>query len=60
MKKYTKKELIIALDESLILQSHYTKLLNMYDGGERIEFKTIDEWIERLIEIDMIPAKDTA
>ena len=39
---------IIALQESLKLQSHYAELLNMYDGGKRIGFKTIDEWIDRL------------
>ena len=38
----------IALNESLKLQSHYAELLNMYDGGKRIGFKTIDEWIDRL------------
>jgi len=37
-----------ALFESLKLQSHYADLLNMYDGGKRLQFKTIDEWIQRL------------
>ncbi|MGD0278086.1 MAG: hypothetical protein ABSC11_02140 [Smithella sp.] len=38
----------IALSESLKLQSHYAELLNMHDGGKRIGFKTIEEWINRL------------
>jgi len=38
----------IALEESLKLQGHYAELLNQYDGGERMIFKTIKEWIERL------------
>jgi len=41
-------ELKEALEESVNLQSHYAKLLNMYDNGKRIEFKNADEWIERL------------
>ncbi len=40
-----------ALEESVKLQSHYAKLLNMYDAGERIEFKDADEWLERLEDI---------
>jgi hypothetical protein len=39
-----------ALDESVKLQSHYANLLNMYDGGERMQFKTADEWMKRLEE----------
>jgi hypothetical protein len=37
-----------ALTESVKLQSHYAKLLNMHDGGERIGFKNAEEWIARL------------
>ena len=37
-----------SLKESVKLQSHYANLLNMHDGGERMIFKNIDEWIERL------------
>ena len=37
-----------ALKESIKIQSHYAKLLNMHDGGERIEFQTVDEWVDRL------------
>lgn len=41
-------ELRHALVESLKLQSHYAELLNMHDGGERIQFPTIEAWLERL------------
>lgn len=37
-----------ALDESVKLQSHYAGLLNNWDGGERIQFKSAKEWIARL------------
>lgn len=37
-----------ALEESVALQSHYAMLLNMYDGGKRIEFSNAQEWIDRL------------
>jgi len=45
-----------AIDESLKLQSHYAKLLNMYDGGERKGFKTRKEWMDRLDEVAEIQA----
>jgi hypothetical protein len=48
-------ELRIALEESVKLQSHYADLLNMHDGGERIVFKSAEEWIERLREVGKIP-----
>ncbi len=37
-----------ALEESVKLQSHYAKLLNMHDGGRRLEFKDANEWRQRL------------
>lgn len=46
--KNTAKTLTKALEESLKLQSHYAKLLNMHDGGQRMEFPTIEKWINRL------------
>lgn len=36
------------LEESLKLQSHYAELLNMYDHGERMQFDTVEDWLERL------------
>jgi hypothetical protein len=48
--------LTIALTESLKLQRHYAGLLNMHDGGQRIMFNSVDEWIERLKDMGMIPA----
>jgi len=47
-------ELAIALRESVKLQSHYAKLLNMHDGGERISFNTPKEWMERLRSIRLL------
>lgn len=44
----------IALEESVKLQSHYAALLNMHDGGERLQFTTAEEWIEWLIEIGQL------
>jgi hypothetical protein len=49
------KRVRLALEESVQLQSHYAKLLNMYDSGERRGFASADVWIERLIEIGKIP-----
>jgi len=37
-----------ALFESLKLQSYYADLLNMYDNGKRLQFKTIGDWLKRL------------
>jgi hypothetical protein len=37
-----------ALELSVRLQAHYASLLNMHDGGERIVFATVDEWLARL------------
>jgi hypothetical protein len=42
------RRLTVALTESLKLQRHYAGLLNMHDGGQRIIFNSVDEWIERL------------
>src|SRR5580692_8269755 len=33
-----------ALEQSVRLQSHYAGLLNQYDGGQRLQFATADEW----------------
>jgi hypothetical protein len=35
------------LDESLKVQAHYAKLLNMLDGGERLIFEDTEQWIYR-------------
>ena len=40
-----------ALTESVKLQSHYAKLLNMHDGGKRISFESPEAWMARLEEI---------
>jgi len=48
------QELKIALRESLKLQSHYANLFNQYDGGNRMIFNSIKEWISRLQEVGTI------
>ena len=43
------KDLLSALKESLKLQSHYAKLLNMHNGGERAGFEghdAVDQWMK--------------
>ena len=47
-------DLWAALVESLKLQSHYAELLNMHDGGARLQFRTPAEWIARLREVKKI------
>jgi hypothetical protein len=42
------RELYVALEESLKLQSHYARLLNLRLGGERRVFITPEAWIARL------------
>ncbi len=37
-----------ALEESVKLQSHYARLLNAYDGGQRLTFVDADSWLARL------------
>lgn len=40
-------ELHLALEQSLKLQSHYAKLLNMHDGGKRRGFASVDAWLNQ-------------
>lgn len=40
-----------ALFGSVTLQAHYADLLNQYDGGERLTFKSTAEWMARLMEL---------
>ena len=47
-------EIVMALEESVKLQSHYADQLNMHDGGNRIGFKCADEWIVRLREVEKL------
>lgn len=48
------KMLEAALEISLELQSHYARLLNMHDGGARLEFKSVRSWLERLRDVGRI------
>lgn len=45
-------EMRSALEQSVRLQSHYARLLNDYDGGERMQFRNAGEWLRRLKAID--------
>lgn len=38
----------LALQESLRMQSLYAAALNMVDGGRRLEFRKIGDWLEYL------------
>lgn len=46
------QRLRFALEAMVQLQAHYAQLLNMHDGGERRAFKSADEWLARLDEMD--------
>jgi len=48
-----------ALEQSVKLQSHYADLLNMWDQGQRIQFKDANEWLHRLRKLDNGKAKET-
>ena len=49
----------IALSESVKIQSHYAVLLNMYDGGKRLEFKNIQEWMDRLAKVGILQSENS-
>lgn len=57
--KPTEEELARALAESLTLQSHYANLLNAYDGGKRMTFASVEEWIARLRKVGTLPKVKT-
>lgn len=50
-------ELLIALEESIRLQSHYASLLNQYDLGRRIVFPNVQSWLDRLHETKTLPRR---
>lgn len=50
--------LMIALAESVRLQSHYASLLNMHDGGRRLEFPHATDWVMRLSVTGEIPSNE--
>ncbi len=52
-------ELETALAASLKLQSHYAGILNMYDGGNRILFENVNQWLERLRKTGTLPNEVT-
>ncbi len=49
------RELRIALRESVKLQAHYARLLNQWDGGQRMIFDDSAAWIARLRETKTLP-----
>jgi hypothetical protein len=49
-----------ALEESVKLQSHYAKVLNLRDGGGRMTFATGQSWIERLLFLEEHPDAEHA
>ena len=51
------RDLEIALNESVKLQSFYAELLNEYDYGHRMTFKDADAWMARLRETKSIPER---
>lgn len=53
-------ELRKALEESVKLQSHYAQLLNMHDGGSRMEFKTAYDWMICLKEVEAKQRREAA
>ena len=55
--KLTVEELEVALAASVDLQAHYAKLLNQYDGGQRIAFSSVEAWVARLRETGKLPKK---
>lgn len=44
----TAEELLACLRSSLGHQCHYAGILNQYDGGKRLQFATVRDWIDRL------------
>jgi hypothetical protein len=46
------EQLQAALEKSVKLQSHYAELLNVYDGGRRLQFADAQAWLERLSLLD--------
>ena len=52
-------ELERALAESLKLQAHYAKLLNMHDGGRRQIFEDPQSWMNRLRATGKLPREET-
>jgi hypothetical protein len=55
MEGVTRGELLVALRQSVSLQSHYAGLLNQYDEGERIVFPDAEAWIRRLRALGKLP-----
>lgn len=59
-KQYSNGEVLRALTESVKLQSHYAEILNNYDGGNRMIFRTPQEFMMRLRQLADIKAREEA
>jgi len=53
-------DLYIGLEESLKLQSHYAGILNSVDGGTRLKFASVDDWMTRLRKTGTLVSKEKA
>lgn len=51
LSEYSPEQIVIALQHLVKLQSHYAHLLNMYDGGHRMEFESAEHWMQRLEDV---------
>lgn len=52
------RQLRKALEESIKLQSHYASLLNQYDGGARLTFRSAQEWMNRLQKLGILAGEE--
>lgn len=57
--KFSTEELYDALVQSLELQTHYARLLNTYDGGDRdvSVSESVDAWVARHA-VEAVPRRD--
>ena len=53
------QQLNVALEESVKLQTHYAGILNQYDGGVRMQFYTVDSWVNRLTETGRLAKEES-
>jgi hypothetical protein len=56
---FSPDELWAALMASVKLQSHYARLLNMLDDGERMTFEDAEAWLARLRQVQAIGQNPT-
>jgi len=54
-KTATREQLVAALHKSVGLQSHYAHTANANDNGGRSRFQSVDEWLQHLVELGVLP-----